>query len=386
MGAAGSFLFQSEKQITTLTSAVRAFDVHAREATAALSDLRVAQQAYVAEGQGLPFWTAKVATTSDMVGTSLKVLRQSAAAGGARTALDEASATLAEFNSIDQRVHDYIKSGQQLMAADVIFTEGVEAAATAGRQVETARLAEHQAFDINEAGVRKQEVQAVGATAAVAALVTLLLVPVPRARGDEPVVAGGSLSIAPSAAAAADTPSPPVAAAPAASPAPVAPSAGAPGLKMAAGLATDFGRVRDLDELTRLLERASEAMGASGLIVWMGSAAGADLRPVLAHGYSAQTIARMPPVARAADNAAAAAYRSGTLQIVLSRPGGSTGAIVAPILAADGCIGALSAEIRGGGEASEGVQALATIIAAHLANVLASTPGTESQNTHAATS
>ena len=38
-------------------------------------------------------------------------------------------------------------SGQQLMAADVIFTEGSDAAATAGRQVETARLAEHQAFD-----------------------------------------------------------------------------------------------------------------------------------------------------------------------------------------------------------------------------------------------
>jgi GAF domain-containing protein len=79
----------------------------------------------------------------------------------------------------------------------------------------------------------------------------------------------------------------------------------------------------------------------------------------------------MPPVQRSADNAAGAAYRTGKMQIVLSRPGGAPGAIVAPILTAEGCIGALSAEISGGGEASESAQALATIFAAHLATVLA---------------
>ena len=115
-------------------------------------------------------------------------------------------------------------------------------------------------------------------------------------------------------------------------------------------------------------------MDASGVIVWMGSANGADLRPVLSHGYNAQTLAHLPAVPRSADNAAAAAYRAGTLQIVLSRPGGSSGAVVAPILSADGCVGALSAEIRSGGEGFESVQALASIIAAHLANVLSSAP------------
>ena len=81
--------------------------------------------------------------------------------------------------------------------------------------------------------------------------------------------------------------------------------------KAATDVATDLGRVRDLDELTRVLGRAAEVMDASGLMVWIGSATGADLRPVLAHGYSAEMIARMPPVPRSADNAAAAAYRSG---------------------------------------------------------------------------
>ena len=141
-------------------------------------------------------------------------------------------------------------------------------------------------------------------------------------------------------------------------------------MKSAADLATDLGRVRDLSDLERLMGRVAELMDASGVVVWVGNTAGADLRAAIAHGYPPQVLARMPAVPRSADNAAASAYRTGTLQIVLSRPGGSSGAVVAPILTADGCIGALSAEIRHGGEASETVQALATIFSAQLASVI----------------
>jgi hypothetical protein len=121
-------------------------------------------------------------------------------------------------------------------------------------------------------------------------------------------------------------------------------------------------------------------------MVWMGTTTGADLRPVLAHGYSSQMIARIPPVPRSGDNAAAAAYRSGTLQIVLARPGGVRGAVVAPILSAEGCVGALSAEIRDGGETSASVQALASIVAAHLAGVLAATSAETAEDRAAASS
>jgi hypothetical protein len=85
----------------------------------------------------------------------------------------------------------------------------------------------------------------------------------------------------------------------------------------------------------------------------------------------------MSAVPCTADNAAAAAYRTGTLQIVQSRAGHAAtapGAIVAPILGTDGCIGALSAEIKNGGEGSEAVQAIAAIVAAQLASILAITP------------
>ena len=341
----------------------------------------MAQQAYVAEGQGVDFWMPKVASLHESITGTLAALRQSPVSGGASTALDEAVATVTEFGDIDRRTRDYITGDQKLMAADVIFTESGEAAANAARQIETARLAEHQAADLAEVALRKKEALAAGAAASFAVLVVLLLIPRPRIEVEEPVTTG--LSISPTRAPTSAAASVPATAVPAkaAKAAPAAPRAQAPetnvatrhaiALKAAASLATDFGRVRDAEEMTRLLGRAATLMDASGVVIWLGTTTGTELAPMLAHGYGAQALSRMPRVPRSADNAAAAAYRTGQMQIVLARPGGNAGALVAPILAADGCIGALSAEIQGGGEASESVQALSTIVAAHLATMLA---------------
>jgi CHASE3 domain sensor protein len=365
IAAAAFFLFQSEKQIARERTAVRAFDLHAREAADALADLRAGQQAYVAAGQGVAFWMPKVAATSDTAATLITGLRRTATGAEAKSALDEAAATVAEFGTVDKRARDYIKSGQQLMAADVVFTEGGETAAAAARQVEAARLTEHQTLDASEAAAQKLEATAAGASAVLAVLAIALLVPVLRRR-DGAAAGATEATLGLSA--------PPAAAEVAASASAASARAISPILKAAAQLCTDFGRVNNTQDLTVAVARAAHVMDASGMIIWLGSSTGADLRPVLAHGYSEQMLARMPNVPRSADNAAAAAYRTGTLQIVLARPGSSNGAIVAPLLSPDGCIGALSAEITGGGEASDSVQALAAIFAAQLAGVLQTTP------------
>jgi hypothetical protein len=376
IAAAAFLLVSSEQQLNQHTASLRGFDQRARDASAALVDARVGQQAYVAAGQGAAFWFVKTAAAVQAATDELAALRQAAAAA-ALTTLDEASATVVEFSALDKRARDYLASGEQLMAGDVIFTEGSDAAATAVRQIETARLAQHQAAEVEIAATRKRQTVIAGAAAGVVVFVMLALVPVPRARAAEPV----TLSILAAPAAAAASPSTPVPV----RTTPLKSHAQGSVLKAATDVVTEFGRVRDLDELTHALGRAAEVMDASGLMVWMGSATGSDLRPVLAHGYSAKMIERIPPVPRSADNAAAAAYRSGTLQIVMSRPGGSSGAVVAPILAVDGCIGALSAEIRSGGETSDSVQALAAIFAAQLAGVLATAaPAEEIQETRAA--
>jgi hypothetical protein len=369
IGAAAFLLIRSEQHISQRAAALRAFDQHAHDAADALVDARVGQQAYVAAGQGVAFWFSKTAASVQTATDGLTALRQTAGPG-ARTAIDQAAETVTEFTAVDKRARDYLKSGQQLMAGDVIFTEGSDAAATAVRQIETARQAQHQEADVDAVALRKQEAITAGVAAGVVVVLMLMLIPVPRERAAEAAAETG-LSL--SQAAGPNVASAPVADAPAPA-APMTSQAQGSALKAATAVITDFGRVRDLDELARLLGRAADVIDASGLMVWMGGEGGGYLRPVLAHGYSAAMIARIPPVPRTADNAAAAAYRSGTLQIVLSRPGGSSGAVVAPILGADGCIGALSAEIRSGGETSESVQALAAIFAAQLAGVLASAP------------
>lgn len=350
LGAAAGFLIHSEKQISARRMAVRALDLHAREVIDAIADARAGQQAYVAAGQGVAFWMPKVDALLDQIGGTVDTLRASAASADARKALLEAAAAVTEFGNVDRRAREYVRSGDTLMAGDVVFTEGGEVASAAARGIEAARLAEHQAFDASEAAERRLEASVVGGAAGMAVLILLILALVP-------VRAEAAINET--------TPSPE------APPAADRPRGSAPALRAAADLCTEFGRINDLNDLTRLLGRAADLMDASGLIVWLSNGPGGDLRPVLAHGYTQQTLARIPAIPRSADNAAAAAYRSGLLQIVMARPGTSQGAVVAPLVAAEGCVGALTAEIRDRGETSDAVQALAAIVAAQLTGVLA---------------
>ena len=331
-------LVSSEKQIADSRARMRTFDLHAREARDVLADLRSAQQAYVAAGQGRDFWMPKVESSRETAVSKAAALRTEAGSTDAKVALDQAAGAIAEFSTIDTRVRDYLTAGQDLMAADVVFTEGSATVAAAASGVEAARVAEQDALDASEAGIRQQEMYGLAGAGVVGLLVVLLLaVTGTGAPAVEPVgLSDTSLNLARHGGRAR--------AIPACCPGSVRAESAL--LKAAAELCTDFGRVRDIEDLNGLLSRAATAMDASGLVVWLGSTSGADLRPVLAHGYSAATIARMPSVPRAANNAAAAAYRTSGLQIVLSKPGAAAGAIVAPLVSVEGCIGALSIEIK----------------------------------------
>jgi hypothetical protein len=150
-------------------------------------------------------------------------------------------------------------------------------------------------------------------------------------------------------------------------------------LQAVSTLCTDFGRVSDLEELKSLLGQAAGLMDASGMMVWVGSADGSELQPAIAHGYTQEMLARIPTLRRSADNAAAAAFRSGKIQIVLAHEGSASGAIVAPMLSSRGCVGVLSAETQRGAETSESLQAMAALFAAQLAGILQTAPETHEQ-------
>src|SRR5262245_44039169 len=78
IGAVAYFVFDSEKQIAAQRSAVRDFDGRAGAVVGRLAELRAAQEAYVAAGQSVATWTAKVAGAIDASAKTIGDLRRTA--------------------------------------------------------------------------------------------------------------------------------------------------------------------------------------------------------------------------------------------------------------------------------------------------------------------
>jgi hypothetical protein len=323
--AAALFIRTSERHIANGRTAERAFDAVVRETTSSVAEF-----------------------SPDGVSKSFDALRSMATTDKARTSLEQATAKAQNFTEIAE-VLDYVNG---------------------------ARLAEQQAADDAETALRKQEATALGGAALVGlATIIGILIATPAAAA-RPSQAPALVADAAIASMLNDLA---LRGAPEAIAGYIPSRPAGPVLRAASLLCTDLGRVSDVEELRGLVGRAAELMDASGLIVWMSAPDGSQLLPALSHGYASDMMSRLPPLSRSADNAAARAYRTGHLQIVLARPGASNGAIVAPVLSPTGCVGVMSAEIRGGGETSESVQALAAIFAAQLASVLHTTPQAHEQ-------
>jgi hypothetical protein len=159
-------------------------------------------------------------------------------------------------------------------------------------------------------------------------------------------------------------------------PAPEREPAGAPDaipidLETAADICSAISRMTSTVQLPDLLARVAALLDASGLILWIGN--GDELHPARAYGYDPRIISRLGPIARHADNATAAAWRTGELRFVAGDLV-SSGAIVAPMFGPDSCVGVLAVEVRHQREADPVARAVTTMIAAQLATALAASP------------
>jgi hypothetical protein len=369
-----------ERQLDDAAHAAAAVTEHFQAALIELGNVRASQQAYVAAGQGGGFWGVKVDGALEAVRAQLAQLHDSAAAPDAVAAVEAAQAALENFGQMDRRAREQSQNGQLLTASDLIFTDGLEAIGTAARQIDTARRAEQAVAEQRASGTRRAQIYTLAAGVGTALAVLILMVPVKRetAMVEQPVEDrdADSIDLDPPERAAVPPPiEPRLTEGLAPPPLPIATqdAATAPTLSQTAELCSALARVVDAGELPGLLERASRLLGASGVIVWMADRPGSDLRPVLAHGYSASALARMPSIARDSDNATAAAYRDARLEVVRTN-GTTNGALVAPLITADGCVGVMAAEVKFGAECKASLQALARILAAQLAALVSSSP------------
>ncbi len=376
----------------------------------AILEVRAAQRAYVAAGQDRDYWLARVTASLELATDRLADLARAVSAQGAQLELDSAAVTMAHFGEMDARVRDLIGDDETVPASDLIFTDGLELTDTAHGEIDTALTIERAARADAQRTSSTRRTAVLAAVAGAGLLFLLLLVP-----GTEPAApelasheslsallgatalsdlrldassgsaeansesssndAAGELRIADAEAGAEGQPN-------AAADAPIIDRPDTPlDLAAMAALCTDLGRVSDSEQLPALLRRAAGVIGSSGIIVWLRDGSGQHLRAVTAHGYSAQALDKMGDLSCDGDNAAATAFRTARLQVA-ERQGDGNSAVVAPLIAAEGCVGVMTAELTE--NATSQTRALASIVAAQLVVLLGGSAETDAAEPAAA--
>lgn len=375
LGFAGNRIRLANRALAEERSSEQAFTDLVWAVPLALADLRSAQQAYVADGQDREYWTAQADAHLEAVLRSIDDVKQ-VADPGTLAELDEAVAVVADIRELDADARGLIGSDQPLQASDEIFTRGLDLFARATEHVQTAWQAERAARADAMSAARSTQTSMSWLVAGVFFLSLLALAPLSRseesAEADEYDAAeAAALSMLPPNRPASDEHDRPPADGGEAKDADGAPTAepAVPDLGATAALCTDFSNLTDQKQIPALLARTATLMNASGLVVWVHDETARALQPALEHGYPAGTLGRLGSIPRTADNPTAAAFASRRIQVVASDES-DAGALAAPLMAADRCIGVLSAELRDGWESSDAVQATASIVAAQLAPLL----------------
>ena len=348
------------QRIDTDMNARRASADTLRDQAAALSatiaDVRAGQFAYVARGQGEAFWMSRVESLLPTLQKQAAAFGASLTTPAAQSAFEAASAALENFGTLDSRVKEFVQSDNALLAADLIFSDGLESTVTASTQVMAALNQELQGLNASTAALRRRQLAVLGGGAAVFLLmmIGLAITATAGASSSEPEVAAAA----------------PVEPVRFEAPLPKARPAVTPRLLSTAQLCSELARVAESRQLPNLLERAAKVLDASGIIVWVAEPSRQTLKPAISHGYEDRVVSRMGSIHRDANNAAAAAYRSSEVRTVAG-DAFTSGAVIVPLMTSDGCVGVLSAEMKGGSEKDESSQALASIFAAQLATLVA---------------
>jgi hypothetical protein len=317
-----------------------------------IAGIGTAQQSYVAPGQLDEPWIERASTLTGELSREIEQARESLRSPAAATALQQLAASVATLIAADTRTRQNLQLGQELMASDVIFSDGRNLLDAMTASLRDLQAAEQSHLRAELTALARE--RALGLSAIAALWTATLLILVTRSRRASAAPESDQRA-APGPAEAQLRPEPRMSV----------------DLAAAATVCTDLARITTTAALPGLLGRAAGVLDASGVILWIS--AGEQLFPVIAHGYSDDSLARIGPIPRDAENAAASAWRTGRLALVPAAKTGGQGAIVTPLFGLHSCIGVLSVEVRHG-EDSPAVQAVATMIAAQLSTVVPAWP------------
>ena len=344
---AAYLLWSLQQQTVAALDAERRVTSHADAIAETLSSIATAQQGYVAPGQiDEPLFeetTVLLSRLVELVNALGPMLRSAEAIAH----LDALRGAVTALQAADARTRENLNRGQELMAADVIYSDGRNVVGAIAARLQEAQAAEQAAASSSHAQAWQWIWVLFGVLTLASASVCAVLVNLSR----RPVATAPSTTAKPAAAAPA--------------------SAHSIDHAALALLCTDVARVADVRALERSLAGVARLLDASSVMLWMG--AGNQLFPALAHGLPADALPRLKPVSRDADNAAAAAWQSGR---VVRQPSvaDAGAAIVAPLFSPEAAIGVLAVELQPGRTPDSDREAAVTVIAAQLSTVVAAWP------------
>jgi hypothetical protein len=335
---------------------------------ATAGDIASAQQAYVAPGQPDQPWLDRSAMLLQQFGQDAAAIRPLLRSHDA-SALADVEKTFKSIVAIDGKAREDLREEQNLLAADLIFSEGHDTVTGLVMALRTLDASERQTFAAQRASVEREQWGALAGVAVIWAAGLLTLVPVRAGSGIRnpgSVTRPASILEPPNLGPLNVEPSDPASRIPDPGqvPSPV-------DLAAAADVCGAFARTADTAALREALARAAAVLDARGIIVWMG--AGEELFPALSHGYDARVVERLGPIPRDAANATAEAWRTARIRTVASNQM-FDGALAAPIVGVSGCIGVFAAEVRHAREEDAATRAVAAMIAAQLAGILPAWP------------
>jgi hypothetical protein len=368
--AAGYRAFDDEASLGRDRQEAAASDAAVGRALELLLDIRASLHAYVAPGQGLPFWATRAQENIDALRQTLVSLDFVTAPVG--HPFPEALDSIDQLTAAERRARTYVSRADLLLAGDVIFTEARDLLATATNEVSSRRSELRRHYERRAAAIRTEQITLAGGALALWIVIAMLLTPTEaRPAVKNPAEWRNELKETlakpiPTAVAVVDIPQ--ATQVPVAPQTPVEPSVRVASVKETSEICADLSALSDTGALQATLARVSTLLDATGLIVWVASNDGASLSPVATEGFDATLVARIGKVRRDGANLTAAAFRD-------NAPKSSAATATAPAALAvamcgpSGPAGVLSVELKPGQSVDEAKVALASIIAAQLSTL-----------------
>ena len=366
--------YRAVEDETSLGRAFRdgvAHDRAAGQALEALFDLRASLHAYVAPGQGLPFWSRRSEESLEVLREQLASLDK--ALTPHRGSLSDTLDAVDQLAAAERRAREHARRGEALLAGDVVFTEVRGLLSPAIEQVLAARNTLSAANDARISALRSEQAMlAVAAVAVWAAIAVVFFKPTKPVPVKDPnewrndLAATIKKPIPKEPEPAKLKPVEPVV--PVAPVEPRPPSVTVSALQRVGEICADLSTLSDVGALTGALDRAAAVMDASGVIVWIASNDATALSAVASHGFDSKMVSRIGRIPRDSNNLTAAAFRD-NIPRVSAVTATAPAALAVALCGPTGPVGVLSVELKSGVPADEARVALATIFAAQLATL-----------------